>query len=205
MNNLVFTLTSPAGGGKDLCAEMISAYCNEIELSSFKLAYADYLKVLCARNFGFKDKETDRHILQEFGSLVRSIEKDFWVRTVMETVDMLHAVYDVFIIPDARHENEMSLFPYNLSYPMINVYVKRDFETSLSEDEYNHESEAIANNPDLSKFHYVIDNNGSLEDTYRQVIDMVNDVVTKHAQMLDEQHNLVDSAMDDLELEQSND
>lgn len=191
MKNLVFTLTSPAGGGKDLCAEMIADYCKSLDLKPFKLAYGDMVKVLCARNFGYVNKENDRHILQEFGSRVRGIEKDFWVRQVMTTIDMLRNEYDVFIISDARHENEMSLFPYNLYYPMINIYVKRDFETSLNDSEYSHESEVIANNPDLSKFHYVIDNNGSLENTYMQITYIVNDAVVKQSKLLDEQRNLV--------------
>lgn len=192
MNNLIFTLTSPAGGGKDVCGEMIASYCEHLELKPFRLAYGDFVKILCARNFGYESKDTDRHILQEFGTQVREIEKDFWVRQVMNTVDMLRNTYDVFIIPDARYENEMQPSPYKLSYPFINVYVKRDFDTKLGDSEYSHESEAMANNPDLSKFHYVIDNNGSLESTYMQIADMINDVIVKREKLLNEQRGIID-------------
>ena len=190
VNNLVFTFTSPAGGGKDVCAEMLASYCEHLEMKALKMAYADNLKMLCARNFGYGDKKSDRYILQEFGTQVREIEKDFWVRQVMTTVDCLRDLFEVFIISDARYENEMQPKPYNLLYPIVNVYVKRDFDTSLSDEEYSHESEDMANNPDLSKFHYVIDNNGSLEDTYAQIIDMVNDVLIKREKLLDEQRGI---------------
>ena len=62
----------------------------------------------------------------------------------------------------------------------------------MGDDEYNHESEAMAHNPDLSKFHYIIDNNGSYEDTYKQIIDIVNDVIEKQLNFLKYQQGLVE-------------
>lgn len=197
MNNLVFTLTGKAGCGKDVCAEMIGSYCEYLDMKPLKLAYADNLKMICARNFGYNDKENDRHILQEFGSKVRGIEQDFWVHQVFNTIDCLRNEFDVFIVSDARHENELQPKPYTLSYPIINIYIKRDFDTKLSDVEYSHESENMANNPDLSNFHYVVDNNGKLEDTYMQIIDIINDVILKREKLLNEQRGIID--MDSLE------
>lgn len=192
MDNLVFTFSGAAGSGKDLCAEMLKHYCKEIGMNPFSLAFADSLKMHCMRNFGYSeaDKENGRHILQEFGTKVRGIEKDYWARQVYTAIDCFRDMFDVFIITDARYENEMSLFPFSLCYPIINVYVKRDFETSLGEAEYQHESEEMANNPDFTKFHYVIDNNGALEDTYEQVIEMMMDVLDKSIRLGAEQLSL---------------
>ena len=189
-HNLIFTLSGAAQAGKDTCAEMIKIYCNNIDLSCFKLAFADPVKYHCARNFGYEDKETGRHILQDFGTKVRGIEKDFWMRQTFITIDMLRSLYDVFVISDCRYENEMQPYPFSLCYPIINIYVKRDFDTPLGVDEYNHESEAMAHNPDLSKFHYVIDNNGSLDDTYNQIANIVNDVIDKQLKFLNEQRKI---------------
>ena len=191
MNNIIFTLSGDAQAGKDTCAEMIKMYCNNIDLSCFKLAFADPVKYHCARNFGYADKSKDRHILQEFGAKVRSIEEDFWVRQTYTTIDMLRDEFDVFVISDCRYENEMHPYPFALCYPIINIYVKRDFESPLSEAEYNHESEAMAHNADLSKFHYVIDNNGTLEETYKQVADIVNDVIDKQLDFLNKQRKII--------------
>lgn len=179
MNNIVFTLTSPAQGGKDVCAEMIKLHCNDIGHSVFKLAFADAVKFHCIRNFGYENKDTDRKILQDFGTQVRGIEKDYWVRQVYTAIDAFRNLYDIFVISDARYENELCPSPWSLSYPIINLYVKPHGKSTLSESEFKHESEDMANNPDLSKFHYVIDNSGDLEYTYTQIVAIVNDVIDK--------------------------
>lgn len=195
-NNLVFTLSGKAGSGKDVCAEMIKMYCTELEMTTFKLAFADAVKTHCMRNFGYMSKDTDRHILQDFGTKIRSIEKDYWVREVYTAIDAFRSLFDVFVISDARYENEMNPFPYRLLYPIINVYVKRDFETKLGTTEYNHESEEMANNPDLDKFHYVIDNNGTLEETYIQIKEMIDDVIVRKYQFLEEQRGFLEETGD---------
>lgn len=196
-DNLVFTLSGAAGCGKDLCAEMIKAYCESIDLKTFKLAFADAVKTHCMRNFGYADKSTDRHILQDFGTKIREIEKDYWAREVYTAIDAFRSLFNVFVISDARYENELSPYPYRLSYPIINVYVKRDFETTLGEVEYNHESESMAHNPDLSKFHYIIDNNGTLEETYIQIVEMVNDVMNKKIEFLEEMRKVDNSNLEE--------
>lgn len=82
----------------------------------------------------------------------------------------------MFLITDARFENELQPFPWNMGYPIFNVYIKRDTDSTLSTDEQLHESEAMANDPDLSKFHFIIDNNGDLDhldESCRNMIDFV--------------------------------
>ena len=179
MDNIVFTMTGPANSGKDTVATMIADYVKTLDKKPFSLAYADYLKVLTARNFGYDatDKEGSRHILQEFGTQVRSIEEDFWVRTVWNTIDAFRTMFDVFIVTDVRYENERRPYPWRIGYPIINIYVKNDnFESKLGEEERNHESEYLANNPNLEKFHFVIDNSGTLEETYEAVKQLVDAV-----------------------------
>lgn len=183
-NNLVFTCSGKFGSGKDTVAEMIKQYCESIDMSVFKLAFADSLKMHCIRNFGYENKDTDRHILQDFGTKVREIEPDFWARQVYTTIDAFRTMFDVFVISDARYKNELRLFPFALLYPVVNIYVARDVE---DDEARQHESEDLANNPNLEEdFHYVIDNNGTLAETYKQVVDMVNDVLVRRYDFLNE-------------------
>lgn len=186
MENLVFTLSGKFGSGKDTCAEMIKQYCESIEMSVFKLAFADALKMHCIRNFGYENKETDRHILQEFGSKVREVEEDFWVRQTYITIDAFRNMFDVFVISDVRYPNEKQPYPFRLCYPIVNIYVNRDVEDKDNELR-THESEVMANNADPSDFHYFVDNNGTLEETYRQIVDIVNDVLIKKYEFLEAQ------------------
>ena len=188
MNNIVFTLTGKANCGKDTVAKMISDYLHELGRETFSLAYADYLKALATRNFGYDDnnKEAGRHILQEFGTKVRSVEEDFWVRTVWTTIDAFRTLYDVFIVTDVRYENERNPYPWRIGYPIFNIYVKNDnFESKLGKEELEHESEYLANNPDLEKFHFIIDNSGTLEETNSAVKVLVDMVLEKQKEYLE--------------------
>jgi hypothetical protein len=183
-------MTARAQAGKDTVAQMIKMYCEEMGLNVLCLAYADYLKMIAARNFTYSDKESDRAILQEFGQKVRDIDEKFWVDTVWHTIDVLNDEYDVFIISDARHPNELQPFPYNLSYPTVNIYINRDFESPLSENEQLHESEKMATNPNFDDFHYVIDNNGTIDELYKKVVDVVSDAIAIKENLLLEQRGL---------------
>ena len=78
-----------------------------------------------------------------------------------------------------------SPFPYNAYYPIVNIYVKRDVDSGLTDEEKAHESEQLATNPNLAKdFHYTIDNNGTIEETYKQVIEIVNSVLMQKAEFM---------------------
>lgn len=180
----VITLTGKAHSGKDEVARLIVESCKENGKKAFCLAYADQLKNMVSRNFDYSenDKETGRHYLQEFGDFVRGIEEDYFVHHVWHTIDLLRNHYDLFIITDARYENELSLFPYDLMYPTINVYIQREFKSPLGEVEQEHSSEQMASNPDWSKFHAVIDNNGTLENTKNQVNELL-DMLFKSVQL----------------------
>lgn len=198
MNNVVFTLTGVANCGKDTVASMIAAYCKTLDKKPFSLAYADYLKILTARNFGYDDsnKEEYRHILQSFGTQVREVEEDFWVRTVWNTIDAFRDLFDVFIVTDVRYENERRPYPWRIGYPIFNVYIKNDnMKSKLGEEELKHESEYLANNPSLDKFHFIVDNSGTFEETYNQVKQMVDMV-------FDAQQQYFDSIPEDGELDE---
>lgn len=190
MNNVVFTLTGLSGAGKDVVADMIKEEFNKVGKTTFKLAYADYLKSVAARNFNYdyNSKEKDRNILQNFGTIVRETEKDFWVHIVWQTIDAFRSLANVFVISDARYENELEPKPYNLSYPVFNVYIIGNPERShIGIQEANHESESLAREPNYNKFHFTIDNSGTLEETRGQVVEMIKIVNDMWEQRLKEQ------------------
>lgn len=196
INNIVFALSGLAGSGKDTISAMIKQIVEtKYENKVFSLAFADYLKVLCIRNFGYDDsqKKEMRNILQNFGNEIRLIEEDFFVHQVYRTIDLLRNKYDVFVITDVRYKNEFRPFPYTLSYPIINVYVDRDVnkvKDRITDEHLMHDSEDMARNPNYDNFHFVINNNGSLTSTYQQVEDMIDTVLKLAEKLLDEQRGL---------------
>lgn len=186
---VVITLTSVARGGKDTVADMLKQYVEENGYRVLILSYAMLLKAICARNFNYSDanKDTERHILQEFGDTMRGVEEDFFVSHVWHTIDLLHEKYDLFIISDARYDNELGKFPYTLMYPTYNVLITRDnFDNGLGDAERKHSSEQLATNPQYEKFHCVIDNSGDLSNTYEQVKEILDTIsFFKHIDAVD--------------------
>ncbi len=180
MNNLIFTFTGAAGSGKDTAATMLVEHLRKNNVKVMEFAYADFLKAICARNFGYddSDKENGRVILQTFGTdIVRALDPIIWVETVFSMIDVLRDIYDIFVITDARFENELQPHPWRIGYPIFNIMVKRDVKKDrLKEDAQNHVSEELGNSTDLSRFHYVIDNNGTIEDLQKKIEEVYSDV-----------------------------
>lgn len=187
-NSLVITMSGKFGSGKDTVAELLKEEFSKKDVNVFVLAYADYLKSLCARNFGFDgNKEEKRFILQNFGDFMRLTDPNFFVSTVWRTIDTLKNNVDVFIITDCRYENEMRPYPWRLSYPIFNLYVDRQVEDS---NDRKHVSESMANNPDNYLFDYKIDNNATLEETKNEVALFVERVLNTYKDQLKEQRGL---------------
>lgn len=162
----IITFSGKAQSGKNLCASLIKKELEKKAVRCFELAFADYLKCICVKNFGYDEsrKAEFRELLQVFGTdKIRSIDEDFWVKIVSMTVDLLQDDFDVFILTDARFENELNHKIFKKEHNIYNILVKREILSGLSQEELNHSSEQLAErNPDL--FDCVIRNDGTMED-----------------------------------------
>jgi len=107
----VIILTGKSRVGKDTFARRIKDVEEQKGNKVFIMGYADALKYICERNFGFrgtKDIE-DRKILQETGDLFRDATPSFFVDMVNFSIDTCYKLgYDYFIITDARFDNEIN-------------------------------------------------------------------------------------------------
>lgn len=167
---IVMTFSGLAHSGKDTSVEFIKEEFEKEGKRVFCLAFGDYLKSLCRRNFGYDEnnKEEYRDMLQNFGTdVVRAIEEDFWVRIVYSTIDLLRDIYDVFLISDARFLNELQPFPWHIGYPIFNVLVQRGIGPELTDEQNKHSSESLASDPPDDLFHIVIHNDKTMDDLQR--------------------------------------
>lgn len=203
VNNIVFALSGKAGAGKDTTAYMIKRYIEDNYKSKvFVLAYADYLKVLASRNLGYSDdnKQEQRRLLQNLGTKIRFIDNNFFVDIVYHTIDTLKDEYDVFIITDVRYENELKPKYYRLSYPIFNIFIDRDKQNidskHISKQDSLHDSEELATNVDYDKFHFVIDNNYTLQELYTSVSSVVDTVFSLADNVLQEQRAIEEENVD---------
>ena len=162
----IITFSGRARSGKDISASLIREGLEKKAVRCFTIAFADWLKCLVAKNFDYdEDKKSQyRTLLQEFGTdKVRSIDKDFWVKIVSMTIDLLKDEYDVFLLTDARFENELNHTVFSDEHQIYNVLVKRDGFHELTGKQEGHSSERLAER-DLDSFDCVIRNDGTLED-----------------------------------------
>lgn len=161
---IIYTLSGEANCGKDYGAKVMKEYLESKGNKVLVLAYADFLKSICARNYGYdpQDKENGRKILQIFGTdVVRTCNDRIWVDTVWNFIDSISTIFDYFIITDARYENEIKPFPFVLSYPIFAIKIKTDekFKTKLSKECYEHSSESLSHKDNTELFDFVITNN----------------------------------------------
>lgn len=161
---IIYVLSGEANSGKDYASKVMKEHLEKQGKKVLVLAYADFLKAICKRNYGYDEtnKELNRKILQMFGTdVVRTVNDRIWVDTVWNFIDAMSKVFDCFIITDARYENELKPSPYVLGYPIFTIKIETndEFKTKLSKECYQHSSELMSHNNEISQFDFVIKNN----------------------------------------------
>ena len=165
----IIIITGEAESGKDTVAAFIKSYFYEQGKRVLLTHYADMLKYSCINYFdwdGRKD-ETGRSILQYVGETIRKkYDEDFWVDYLWTMLDMSSDNWDVAIIPDARHENEINVGIRTIvmdSKPKVDTIkiVRKNHENSLTDEQRNDSSETDV---EKLKTGYIIINDGTLDD-----------------------------------------
>ena len=142
-------LSGKAQHGKDTSAELILAKITETGKKAVIIHYADLLKHLCTKYFGWNGEkdEAGRTLLQRVGTdVVRKKEPDYWVNFVLGLVNLFQDEWDYVIIPDCRFPNEILTLKKS-GYPTTHVRVIRpNFDNGLTEEQQNHISETALDN-----------------------------------------------------------
>jgi len=141
-----------ARSGKDTFAE----FFNCVEPKYKRFAFADALKEMLKpveEQLDYPEKEIMRPLYVELGRLARSIDKDFWVKKVMEKIT------ENAIISDVRYPNEVQAI---LDKGGVIVYIIRpdilpankEEENSIGEilDKYGEKLRFIPNHETLGVF-----------------------------------------------------
>lgn len=137
----IVAITGKAKVGKDTFAKKFQNYLGNNKV--FTIAYADMLKVIVTRNFGYRGikDEKDRKILQSVGDLFRGVDKNFFINIVVNMLNTIEKLgYDYFVITDARFDNEVECL-FNKGYKVIVVRLLRDITDGLKGITAKHISE----------------------------------------------------------------
>lgn len=169
--SVIIPIAGKAGSGKDTAAKMLKGKLENDGLRVVIISFADYIKFGCTAYLGWDGNKNDygRHLLQRVGTDdIRNKYPDFWVDCVCKWIDRaLSPHYDIFIIPDARFENEifyMQKFAFDKAAIVVPTKVERQNHVSnLGEQQQQHISENALDDYD---FEYTIkskDGLGKLE------------------------------------------
>lgn len=160
-------LNGRGGSGKDAFADyLVNNYGFK------KIAFADEIYKIARKYFGMTYK--DRDLLQKIGEKLREIDPLVWVRYTFNEADK----YEKVVIPDCRRKNE---YAWALEKGYLPIHICADLDLRIDRlikrdgvypdlDLLENESETGADELDF----ITVDNNGTLEELYRQADDIMN-------------------------------
>lgn len=164
----IISLSGKKQSGKNQVAAFIAKHSG---VKCTEIGFADALKEEVARATGVtvqhinENKSQFRPILQWWGTdFRRAIDQEYWVKKFFGKLEeKLKEDYKILIVTDTRFYNEYALCN------MVGAVMMRVERKGLPED--NHLSETSLNH---EKFHYTINNNGTLADLEEVCKGLVN-------------------------------
>ena len=158
----IYLVGGKAGSGKSEVAKYIKEYYIYQKQETVITEYSKYIKMF-ARELTDWDGENankPRKFLQEFGSYVRGEmgEPKFFVRRMLEDLEIYENYVDVVVISDVRYPIEID--EIKKYYPeAISIYVMNQFgQSKLTIEEQMHPSELALE--DYTNFNHTIANDG---------------------------------------------
>ncbi len=161
---MIIGISGKMGSGKDTIADYLA-----FKHGFKKVSFANELKIMCMKYFGFTEEEVFqtkppevRKALQGAGAMMRSIDPDFWINKLgAKTRD----VPANFVISDVRYLNEAV---YVQKYLGFLIRVERPGNPMIVSDEAkNHLSETELD--DYFYFDGKIQNDGSTLELFNKV------------------------------------
>lgn len=162
--------------GKDTIAE----YAIE-KYDYTRFAFGDGIREVCHTLFPeqMKNGNKPRSLLQSVGQLMRQLDNDVWVNKCFKEIYESRLEINP-IITDLRQPNEYKRC-FNEGYTFIKVQcdeeirIKRILEKNDNFDmnDLKHETEMYI---DTYEYDFLIENNGSLEDLYRQFDEIMSTI-----------------------------
>lgn len=178
-NPKIITISGKAEAGKDTFALMLKKIAQYKGKKVCVLHYADLLKQIATNVYGWdgiKDY-AGRQLLQRLGTdIVRKVDENFWADSIKRLIKVLYNEFDLFIIPDARFENEILKNDKNFEYSdkaiAINI-LRPNYINLLDREQQNHQSETALDNKS-SIFDYTIVNDSTINNLTKEAISLMD-------------------------------
>lgn len=161
---IIIGISGKAGSGKDASANILKTIAESRGKKVLITHYADLLKFICKQYLGWNGEKDEygRHLLQFIGTEIfrDKVDKDYWVKFVLNMIVLFGYRYDYVIIPDVRFENEIDV-PREHGQKVVHLQIRRPNAPILPDGESGHSSETVLDTmtPDC-----VIVNDGTFDD-----------------------------------------
>lgn len=166
----IILISGKAGSGKNEVALYLKKYLKSAIITSL----SKYIKMFALEMTDWDGNEDSkpREFLQTMGDKLRSIDKYFLEKRMVEDFLIYKDNYDYVIISDVRLKEEINYFLEYSKDDVISIRVNcNDCRRNLTDDEKKHLTELDLDN--YEKFNYVIVNNYNeeLEKDVRRIVE----------------------------------
>lgn len=172
----IFIICGKARHGKDTVASMIEKYYKDKKI--INLQYSSYIKEYAKKISSWDGSEENkpRELLQQLGTNVirEKIDPLFFVDRIIGDIRVYSYFFDAITISDARAKVEVDA-PKEKFENVIAIHINRpNFDNGLTEEQKNHFTEIDLD--DYDKYDYYIENDGTLEDLEKKVLNILSEV-----------------------------
>ena len=176
-NPIIFIVCGKARSGKSTAASMIREYYELKNKKTVNLMYSEtlknYVKKIC--NWDGNERTKPRTMLQKLGTdyIRNQIDINFFVKRMMEDLEIYDKFFDIITISDARFQNEIDTPKQKYTVITIKIETKR-INNELTQIEKQHLSECS-----LEEYHdyqYIIENNGTIEELKEKIETILEEV-----------------------------
>lgn len=181
-NTKLFVICGKARNGKDTTALMIKDINEKQGKKVLNLSYGSYIKEYAKKisNWDGSDETKPRELLQQLGTSVirKNIDEMFFVKRIMEDIEVYSYFFDVLTISDARLKPEV-ITPKEKFNNVYTIRITRpNFDNGLTEEQKQHITEIDLD--DYTDYDYQILNDGNLDELKIKIENLVRDVENEH-------------------------
>lgn len=181
-NPKIFIVSGKARHGKDTTVLLLDKIYTEKGKKILNLSYGSYIKEYAKKisNWDGKDETKPRELLQQLGTSVirNNIDELFFVKRMLEDIEVYSYFFDVLTISDARVKPEV-VIPRQKFKNVFNIRVVRpNFDNGLTAEQQQHITEVDLD--DYNDYDYYLVNDSTLEELSNKVHKIVEDVENEY-------------------------
>lgn len=175
----VIVISGKARAGKDttmmFMKEIFEKYGKDVINLQYSSSIKEYAKKIS--DWDGSEDTKPRELLQALGTEIirEKIDEEFFIKRMIQDVQVYCYFYDIVIISDARLKLEIERIRETFN-DVISVNIERPlFDNNLNVNEKSHRTEVDLDN--YSGYDYVLINDGSLDDLKDKVVNLVDSIL----------------------------